>query len=305
MDSRTAVPRAALASQPRRLSSHARLSPPAPRPRPCPRAPPAMPPSEAVPALGELRPVEGGRGRGRERGGVVSLHSSLSSGTASEGESKVVAAGWRAKVSKLRVLGPARPGVARGAGGARRRAGQPGLPALAAMERKGERCAGPLPHPLPHLPPIPGGTGAPPSPRRARISSRLSPLLSLSAGAAGPKEADQSQEGQGPEEVSAAPGSPQAAAPATGAASRRRLFVTAALPRGEGAAEPRGAPSSGGSRALPRRRSVRTPRARRVFNASLIEGTFRGIGRQPARLVARGGGFCRPGSLPGLVFLGI
>lgn len=57
------------------------------------------------------------------------------------------------------------------------------------MERKGERGAASI---------------APRGPRRARRSSRLSLLLSLSAGAAGPEEADQSQEGQGPEEVSAA-----------------------------------------------------------------------------------------------------
>lgn len=94
---------------------------------------------------------------------------------------------------------------------------------LAAMERKGERGARPSPPPR-------GGEFPPPPPpfRRSRRPSRLSPLLSLSAGAAGPKEADQSQEGQGPEEVSAAPGSPQAAAPAGTAASL--------LPRGEGAA---------------------------------------------------------------------
>ncbi|NXW93778.1 SRPK1 kinase, partial [Alopecoenas beccarii] len=92
----------------------------------------AMPLPAAL-APQELRPAERGRGRQRDGEGVAFPHSSSSSGTPA---SEVEAAGWRKKVPRLCARLPARPGVAQGAGAARRRVRHPGLPALAAMERK-------------------------------------------------------------------------------------------------------------------------------------------------------------------------
>lgn len=76
--------------------------------------------------------------------------------------------------------------------------------------------------------------------------------------------------------MSAGPAPLQAAAPAASALPPAASLLPPALPAGTG---------------LPARRSLRTPRARRVLEAALIEGTFRSTGR---RLVARGGGFCCP-----------
>lgn len=235
--------RAALTPQPR-SSRHTRGARLQPAGAPCACASPAMR-LPAVLAPPEPRPAERGRGRHRDGEGVAFPHSSSSSSSGSPAGG-AGAARWRREAPKLCARLPARPGVAQGAGAARRRVRHRGLPALAAMERKGERRGSPAPVTL----------------RRAPAPHR-SPLLSPSAGAAGPEEADQSQERQGPEEVSAAPGSPQSAAPAAGpgAASRRprRLFVAVGPPHGKGL------PSAGESRVLPGRRSVRTPQGGRVL----------------------------------------
>ncbi|NXL67519.1 SRPK1 kinase, partial [Chordeiles acutipennis] len=97
---------------------------------------------EAAPPLEGPRPAQAWRGRVQQRGGgVASPHSSSSSSSSSSSRTLSAgvseAAGRRAKLRarwpQLRMLRPARPGVAQGEGAARRRAE---LPALAAMERK-------------------------------------------------------------------------------------------------------------------------------------------------------------------------
>lgn len=98
--------------------------------------------AEAPPEPSELRPAAGGRGRSQQRGGAASPYSSASSRSDEEEEEGAGGAGGRrGKPLASRMLRPARPGVAQGHGAVRRRVGLPGLPALAAMERKGERRA--------------------------------------------------------------------------------------------------------------------------------------------------------------------
>lgn len=96
--------------------------------------------AEAPPEPSALRPAARARGRCQQRGGAASPHSSATSGSGEE-EEVGGAGGWRAQPLASRMLRPAPPGAAQGHGAARRRVGLPGLPALAAMERKGERRA--------------------------------------------------------------------------------------------------------------------------------------------------------------------
>lgn len=102
------------------------------------------------------------RGRGRTRSAEPEGGASLSSPSSSSGSAEPEPAWWRAqrraKVPRARMLRPARPGPAQAQGeGAERRREGPWLPALAAMERKGERRpplptapAARLPSPRPH-----------------------------------------------------------------------------------------------------------------------------------------------------------
>ncbi|XP_042693333.1 SRSF protein kinase 1 isoform X1 [Centrocercus urophasianus] len=91
--------------------------------------------AEAPPEPSALRPAARARGRCQQRGGAASPHSSATSGSGEE-EEVGGAGGWRAQPLSSRMLRPAPPGAAQGHGAARRRVGLPGLPALAAMERK-------------------------------------------------------------------------------------------------------------------------------------------------------------------------